>query len=122
MSHTTMNKATQGIVTTGRRVQRQPAVEVATMSTTWRPRDPRHDGSVLGEGRLSLVRIRQEDALRTAAAAREGERHRRTLRSRVGRLVMTAGVRIGGGAAGIGGAAAAGPATRGEVACTPRTA
>lgn len=92
------------------------------MSTTWRPRDARHDESILGEGRLSLVRIRQEDALRAAVADRGGERHRRTLRSRVGRLVVTAGVRIAGGASELRGAAATGPATLGEIGSTPRTA
>jgi len=77
------------------------------MTTTWTWRDAPHDTSVLGAGRLAEVELRRSAALSEAAAARKGEPHRRTMRSRVGAAIVAVGVAVAGGAAEVRGASAA---------------
>jgi hypothetical protein len=77
------------------------------MTPTWTWRDAPHDSSILGEGRLAQVELRRQAALRDAAAAREGEPYRRTMRSRVGAAIVAVGIAVAGGAAEVRGASAA---------------
>jgi hypothetical protein len=74
------------------------------MASTWTWRDAPHDATVLGGGRLAEIELRRRVALRDAAAAREGERYRRTMRSRVGAAIVAVGVAVAGGAAEVRGA------------------
>jgi hypothetical protein len=74
---------------------------ISTMTTTWTWRDAPHDASILGSGRLAEVELLRAAALREAAAAREGERHRRTMRSRLGAAIVAIGIAVAGGAADV---------------------
>ena len=95
---------------------------MSTMATTWTWRDASHDASILGEGRLAEVQLLRSAALRDAAAAREGERYRRTMRSRVGTAIVSIGVAVAGGAAEVRGASATRRSRRRDVGTASRSA
>jgi hypothetical protein len=85
----------------GRGTWRHTMEGISTMTTTWTWRDAPHDPSILGGGRLAEVELLRAAALREAAAAREGERHRRTMRSRMGAAIVAIGMAVAGGAADV---------------------
>jgi len=119
-SHTPVPHMTQVGRSAGGLAGRHTTKGITAMAT-WTWRDAPHDTSILGAGRLAEVELRRSAALSEAAAAREGERYRRTTRSRVGGAIVAIGVAIAGGAADVRGSSAARRRAPGEMGSAPRT-